>query len=205
MRRDRRHYSGMNIGRFPVSCPCHICALFKSTEHESRILHPFIREGYERGERIVLLMDLAERSARQERMSGEGIDAEAAQRSGGLEIMTWGEAYLRDDKFDAESMLELVKEILSTSKLRGFRRTRLWANMEWALTEAPGVEQLARYESRLNHFLPLTDDAVVCVYNLNKFSGKTIQDILRAHPQVFEDGELGPNNFYEHPNNFNSH
>jgi hypothetical protein len=138
-------------------------------------------------------------------MSGEGIDAEAAQRSGGLEIMTWGEAYLRDDKFDAESMLELVKEILSTSKLRGFRRTRLWANMEWALTEAPGVEQLARYESRLNHFLPLTDDAVVCVYNLNKFSGKTIQDILRAHPQVFEDGELGPNNFYEHPNNFNSH
>lgn len=205
MRRDRRHHSGISIGQFPVSCPCHVCALFKSTEDEIHILHPFIREGYERGERIVLLLDHAERNARQEQMTGEGIDAEEAQRSGGLEIITWGDAYLRHNRFDADSMLDLVKEILSSSKLRGFKRTRLWANMEWALSETPGVDQLALYESRLNYFLPLTDDAVVCVYNIDRFPPETIQDVVRAHPQVFEDGECGSNRLYEHPDDFCSH
>jgi len=202
MRRDRRHYSGINIGQFPVRCPCHICALFKSTEDELDILHPFIREGHERGERIVLLLNDAEKSSRQERMTTDGIDADEAQRSGGLEIMTWGDAYLRDDKFDADSMLELVKEILSTSKLRGFRRTRLWADMEWALAEAPGVDQLAHYESRLNHFLPLTEDAVVCAYNIDRFPPKTIQDVVKAHPQLFVEGECGSNRLYEHPDDY---
>jgi hypothetical protein len=199
MRRDRRHRSSIDIGQYPVGCPCHICALFKSTEEESLILHPFVREGYERGERIVLLLDDAERNQREARMTAEGIDADEAQRSGGLEIMTWGEAYLRDDRFDADSMLELVKEILSTSRLRGFRRTRLWANMEWALTEAPGVDQLALYESRLNHFLPLTDDAIVCVYNADRFPQATIQDVVTAHPLVFVDGRCGTNRSYERP------
>ena len=205
MRRDRRHRSSIDIGQYAVRCPCHICALFKSTEEESLVLHPFVREGYERGERIVLLLDDAERNEREARLTAEGMDADEAQRTGDLEIMTWGDAYLRDDRFNADRMLELVKEILSTSKLRGFRRTRLWANMEWALTEAPGVDQLAHYESRLNYFLPLTEDAVVCVYNTDRFPPTTIQEVVKAHPQVFVDGKCAVNSSYEHPDDFGSH
>ena len=74
--------------------------------------------------------------------------------------------------------------------------------MEWALADAPGVDQLARYESRLNYFLPLTEDAVVCVYNTDRFPRKTIQDVVKAHPQVFVEGECGPNRLYEHPDDF---
>ena len=81
MRRDSRHHSGINIGQSPVGCPCHVCALFKTTEDEIDILHPFIREGHERGERIVLLLDDAEKSARRELMATDGIDADEAQRA----------------------------------------------------------------------------------------------------------------------------
>jgi hypothetical protein len=41
--------------------------------------------------------------------------------------------------------------------------------MEWALTGAPGVDQLAVYESRLNFILPLYHDASFCAYDVTRF------------------------------------
>jgi MEDS: MEthanogen/methylotroph, DcmR Sensory domain len=40
--------------------------------------------------------------------------------------------------------------------------TRLWANMEWALEDFPGVHDVVEYESRINYMLPKYDMATVC-------------------------------------------
>ena len=40
--------------------------------------------------------------------------------------------------------------------------TRLWANMEWALEDFPGVHDVVEYKSRINYMLPKYDMATVC-------------------------------------------
>jgi len=54
--------------------------------------------------------------------------------------------------------------------------------MEWALQDAPGVEKLAIYESRLNFVLPLYSDAVVCAYDTSRFSASVLEDVAPAPP-----------------------
>ena len=182
-----------------MNCPCHVCGLFGSDDAQYAALLPFVREGLLRRERSLHFIDEQERAERLRRLTEYGINVEDAQRKGELEIAVWEDVYLRDAKFSATSMLELVQECLSAGRRRGFPRTRIWANMEWALNDLPGVDDLVRYESRLNYFLPLSGDAVVCAYDVNRFSASVLEDVVAAHPHVFADGWGGPNPYYMPP------
>ena len=99
-------------------------------------------------------------------------------------------------------MLALIQEVLNDGRSRGFPMTRLWANMEWALDDLPGVHDIVEYETRLNHILPNYSDVVVCTYDLSKFSASVVMDIMRTHPQVIVGGVLQENPFYVPPDEF---
>ena len=189
----------VDIGGTHFNCPCHVCGLFDSDEAQYAVLLPFVQEGNAQGERSLQFVDKHEREARLRRITAYGIDVENAQRKGELEIAVWEDVYLRDAKFNATSMLEFVQECLENGRRRGFSRTRLWANMEWALSDLPGVDDLVRYESRLNYFLPLSGDAVVCAYDVNRFSASVLENVVAAHPHVFADGWGGLNPYYVPP------
>jgi hypothetical protein len=90
----------------------------------------------------------------------EGIDVAAAEAKGQLEVRRWEDAYLREGRFDQNRMLALIEEVLQGGKVQGYPLTRLLANMEWALEDRPGVEDIVEYETRLNYILPKYDDAV---------------------------------------------
>lgn len=67
---------------------------------------------------------------------------------------------LREGHFDQNRMLALIEEVLNRGKAEGYPLTRLVANMEWALEDRPGVNDVVEYETRLNYVLPKYDDAV---------------------------------------------
>jgi hypothetical protein len=46
------------------------------------------------------------------------------------------------------------------------------------------------------------EDAVICVYDLAKFGGDTVIDIMRTHPMVIIGGILLSNPFYVPPEVF---
>jgi hypothetical protein len=177
----------------------HVCAFFNSKEEEYRVLMPFIKEGFERGERAFHVVDPAHRAAHFERLGEAGVPVDEAGRRGQLEVRRWQEAYLRDGHFDQRRMIELIQEVLRDGKSRGYPLTRLVANMEWALEDRPGVNDIVEYESRLNYVLPKYDDVVVCTYDLAKFNATVVMDILRTHPMVIVGGILQENPFYAPP------
>ena len=177
----------------------HVCAFFSSKDDEYRVLMPFIKEGFERGERAFHVVDPEHRTTHLRRLGEAGVPVEEAERRGQLEVRRWQEAYLRDGHFDQNRMIELIQEVLREGKARGYPMTRLVANMEWALEDRPGVDDIVEYESRLNYVLPRYDDVVVCTYDLAKFSAPVVMDILRTHPMVIIGGILQENPFYAPP------
>lgn len=76
----------MTLAGALVQCPCHVCGLFNSTENQYAVLLPFLREGWARGEKTLILLDHSERDHRLRRLKDYGIDVEAAQQSGQLQI-----------------------------------------------------------------------------------------------------------------------
>jgi hypothetical protein len=163
---------------------------------------PFIKEGFERGERAFHVVDPAHRAAHLKRLEKSGIQVPEAERRRQLEVRPWGDAYLHDGHFDQQRMIELIQEVLRAGKAQGFPLTRLVANMEWALEDRPGVDDIVEYESRLNYVLPQYDDVVVCTYDLAKFNATVVMDIMRTHPMVIVGGILQENPFYVPPDEF---
>jgi hypothetical protein len=138
----------------------HVCAFFNSKDEEYRVLLPFITEGFEQGHKAFHIVDPQHRPEHLRRLEQAGIDVNAAEGKGQLEVKRWEDAYLRDGRFDQNRMLALIEEVLQGGKARGYPLTRLVANMEWALEDRPGVEDIVEYETRLNYLLPKFDDAV---------------------------------------------
>jgi hypothetical protein len=180
----------------------HVCGFFRSREEEYRVLLPLAKEGFERGEKVFHIVDPEHRPERMRRLEEVGISPAAVQRSGQVEIRSWEDAHMRGGRFDQEAMMTLLEETLSGAKADGFGQTRLWANMEWALAEFPGVEDLVEYETRVNYLLPRNGDLVVCAYDLTKFGAGIMMDVLRTHPLVIIDGFLHENPFFVQPDEF---
>lgn len=182
-----------------LSRSCHVCAFFHSKEEEYRVLMPFIKEGFERGDRAFHVVDPKHRSDHLKRLREEGIDVAQSESTGQLEVRRWQEAYTKDDHFDQFRMIETIKDALDPAKKQPGQLTRLVANMEWALEDLPGVHDIVEYETRLNYVLPEYHDPVVCTYDLSRFDASVVMDIMRTHPMVIVGGILQENPFYVPP------
>jgi hypothetical protein len=138
----------------------HVCAFFNTKDEEYRVLLPFIKEGFAQGDKAFHIVKDGHRDAHRRRLEEAGIAVQQVEQEGQLEIRRWEDAYLRDGRFDQNAMLALIEEVLQDGKARGYPLTRLVANMEWALEDRPGVDDIVEYETRLNYVLPKYDDAV---------------------------------------------
>ena len=139
----------------------HVCAFFNSRDEEYAALLPFIAEGFAHADKAYHIVESSHRPQHRRILQSAGIDTAAAEARGQLDICAWEDAYLREGHFDQNAMLRLIEDVLLDGKARGFRLTRLLANMEWALQNRPGVQDIVEYETRLNFVLPKYDDAVV--------------------------------------------
>jgi hypothetical protein len=139
----------------------HICGFFNSADEEYRVLFPFIKEGFERGEKAFHIIDPTLREEHERRLRSAGIDVDAAKQSGQFEVRNWADAYLREGHFDQDRMLALIQDLLEGGRQQRFALTRLVAHMEWALEDRPGVNDLVEYETRLNYILPRYPDPVI--------------------------------------------
>ena len=180
----------------------HICAFFHSSEEEYRVILPFIKDGFECGHKALHVVDPELRHNHLQRLGSAGIDVEAAEQQGQFELRNWEDAYLRDGRFDQDRMLALLQEVVETGRQQGFALTRMVAHMEWALEERPRVDDLVEYETRVNYMWPRYRDAVICVYDLAKFGGHIVMDILRTHPMVLIGGMIQENPFFQPPDEF---
>jgi hypothetical protein len=180
----------------------HICAFFNGAEEERRVLRSFITDGFERGEKAFHLVDPELRVEHLQGLADAGIDVQQTMDTGQLEVLPWGEAYLRGDRFDQNAMLALIEDVLQSGAAGGYPLTRLLAHMEWALLDKPGVDDLVEYETRLNYVLPKYDDPVICSYDLTKFGSSVAMDIMRTHPVVIIGGVLQENPFFVPPDQF---
>jgi hypothetical protein len=180
----------------------HICGFFRTPEEEYHLLLPFIKEGFERGEKAFHVVDPKLRDDHVRRLSSAGIDVAEAEKSGQFELCNWEQMYLRDGYFDHDRMLALWRDVFESAGQRGFPRTRLVAHMEWALEDREGVSDLLEYEARFNLMHQGGRDPVICTYDLTRFTGDVIMGVLRTHPMVILGGVLQENPFFIPPEQF---
>jgi hypothetical protein len=99
-------------------------------------------------------------------------------------------------------MVELIEKTVVDSRRNGYPRVRGFGEMHWALSGLPGTEELVEYEAKVNDIWDVYQDSLVCVYDVNRFSGRVLMDILHTHPKVILGGKVVENEFYMSPKEF---
>lgn len=186
----------VNLAGSTLTHSCHACAFFHTKEEEYRVLMPFIKEGFENGDRAFHIVSPDYRASHLDRLEQAGVDTAAAQEQGQLEVRTWGETYLQDGHFDQHRMIETLLKMIAPGNAPAGKISRNIASMSWALEDRPGVNDIVEYEARLNQALPVQHDPVVCTYDLSQFDASVVIDIMRTHPMVIIGGILQENPFY---------
>jgi hypothetical protein len=166
------------------------------------VLLPFIKDGFECGDKAVHVVNPDQHHEHLQRLAAVGIDPGAARQSGQLELRTNTETYLRDGRFDQDRMLAAFEQLASGNAQGGFPLSRIVCRMDWAAEGESHVNNLIEFESRVNDLWRRHDDAVICTYHLGKFGGDTVIDIMRTHPMVIIGGILQQNPFFVPPEEF---
>lgn len=180
----------------------HVCAFFNSDDESYRILLPFIKGGFECGHKAVHVINPDKRLHHVQRLAAAGIDVTAVQQSGQFELRSNTETYLRDGRFDQDRMLKVFEQLANGNVSGGFPLSRIVCQMDWASEGRSHIDSLIEFESRINAVWQRHDDAVICVYDLAKFGGDAVIDIMRTHPMIIIGGILQQNPFFVPPEEF---
>jgi hypothetical protein len=174
----------------------HVCAFVNGQQESDAVLDPFIRQGIDRGDRLVYLVDPEQSAAPVNRLRHLGYDASTLLEEHRCEVRTWTDTYLREGHFDQRAMLELLDRMLLESPSP---RIRLIADMGWAEDRSDVAADLIEFESKANFIHARHEHVVICSYDAAKFDGAFIIDILRTHPMVLVGGVLQENPFFTPP------
>jgi AcrR family transcriptional regulator len=167
----------------------HVCALVDGPDDAYRLLLPFILEGFAQGDRAFHLVDPDLRAEHLERLAAAGIDVEAATASRQLEVVTWTDSYLAGGRFDGPAQLARIRHMLGEGPALGYPLTRGIGTMDWRQDRDPNAD-LFRYESRLSRLLRGGSSVIVCAYNLNLHSARTIAEVMGIHHAAVIGGRL---------------
>jgi hypothetical protein len=190
----------LGIGNYSCNWGVHICGLYETEAERDEIIFGFLKQGALDGD--LQLYCPVERSADEfcrDFAHRYPICQHKVHDHDHFSLLSANDLYYPNGTFDPWNMDKSLDEFYVKSQAKGRRNIRATAEMAWALEAIPGVEHLMAYEARLNFFIPDKPWISICMYNLNKFDGKTIMNVLRTHPFVISGGVITQNPYFVQP------
>jgi hypothetical protein len=121
--------------------------------------------------------------------------------SGQLSFVEADNVLLTDGRFDPERLLSRLSEFCDSARGEGWSGALIVAEISPAIPEVTGGGRLIEFEVEVNRLLLdrlLLDRpmAIVCQYDLRRFDGAILMDVLRVHPFIMIRGSVMRNPFY---------
>jgi MEDS: MEthanogen/methylotroph, DcmR Sensory domain len=169
----------------------HVCAFYPSLAERNEILIPYLQEGLQAGDKCICIVS-------ENTKPDPELDSIRCftTHNDQLAVDHSGDTYLKGGSFSPDRMLEYWTSAISQAMEDGFKFARGVGEMTWALEKMPGVENLVTYESQLNAFLHCHPAVIVCLYELGRFSGDMLVEVLKTHPKVILGGIVLENPYY---------
>ena len=176
----------------------HLCCLYETEEEHRAVLTPYLRQGLERGEKVLHIVDARTAEAVLIYLREDGLEVEAYLARGQLCILTRDDAYMRQGVFDPDGMIALLRSETARALAEGYTALRTSGEMTWALRGLPGSGRLIEYEAELNNFFPGSQCLGLCQYDRRRFDPAVLLEVLATHPTTVV-GTAVYDNFYYLP------
>jgi PAS domain S-box-containing protein len=180
----------------------HLCCLYESEEEHRALLTPFLRQGLERNQKVLYIVDARTAEDILDYLRDDGVDVQPYIDSGQLGILTIKDAYMKEGVFDPDGMIRLLRQETERALSEGYSALRVTGEMTWALKGLPGSERLMEYEAKLNRFFQGSACLAICQYDRRRFPPDMLLDVLTTHPIAVLGTEIQENFYYIHPDEY---
>jgi hypothetical protein len=195
--------TALGIGDIVLAPGDHICAFYHGPAGRDELLIPYVAEGLRTGEKCLCFVDVADQRQMMERLRPHVAEWDTCVTTSQLHVFDFQQTYLRQGRFSQEEMFHFLEQHVGAAvREEGFPLARAAGEMAWALENCPGVEELCAYEAKINLFAPLYPQILLCLYDLERFTGEVIVDVLKTHPKVLIGNMVVENPFYVDPDEF---
>jgi len=179
----------------------HICGMYRGPGERDAILVAFLNAGLTAGDKCICVVDAGEPSE-----IIAALDPELAARERAddkqLDVIRASDMHLRSGRFSPDETIASWKAAISEVMYDG-RFDLVRAVETWSLRDVvPDARELVALDSEMNRFLPLFPQVILCLYDLERFGGDSVVDLLRTHPKVLVGKMVLENPYYLGPDEF---
>lgn len=190
----------LGISGLEVRIGDHICAFYRGAERDDMLVS-FLAAGLRTGDKCICVLDAARPESLVAQLDDPRVQERLERRQ--LEFVDFAEAHRASGRFVPERMVEFWEHnVQSALGGGGYRFFRAAGEMTWALRDMPGLDQLATFESEVNRLMPRYPQVYLCVYDIERFSGEQVLDVLKTHPKVVLGAMVFDNPYYVEPDEF---
>ena len=175
----------------------HVCLIYDDEAERREVVAAFAREGLTAGERVAYFTDAAPAGIR-DWLTALGVELPEPPQ---FTVTAARDVYCPDGEFRPERMPPFWHRFHDEATAQGFPGARATGETSWS-REVPGGERIVEYEAQLNNVLAEIPVTALCQYDVHRFDGATILDILRVHPLMFIGGQMVRNPYYVAPEQF---
>jgi PAS domain S-box-containing protein len=175
-------------------------------ENETEIIASsasFIKTSLSRNEKCLYIEGDAQTELLIEELKKQITDLDRYLANGKLQILSKEETYALSDKFEADQMIELLKEKSLKAVEEGYNGLSITGELSWVLNFKDGKEEIIAYEWKLNKkIFNKYPTIAMCRYNLNKFDNDIIKSIIELHHYIIWKGKIHENPYYIDPEGY---
>jgi excisionase family DNA binding protein len=168
------------LGGQAVEVPIHLAALYDSDAGRVRLTAPFLGDGLRAGQPCFLLAQGEEAESYLAALDAmPGVDVDEALASGMLTV-------LGGPGRTVAKALDFWEEKLWAAKDRHAPVIRAVGEMVSERENFESEQEMLAYEAALNMTARRFPCAVICQYDVRRFSGPAILQAIRAHPDILD-------------------
>jgi hypothetical protein len=181
----------------PYPAGTHICYLYNSDEERRQILPLYARQALLGHEAFNYVADVPSRTDLPRVLEELDLASAVRDRPGQAAVAITSEGYFPQGSFSPDDMIARLRQAYMECQANGLIGARFAGEMTWALRGIPGADRILECETRLNELIKEAPMTIMCQYDLTKFDGGLIYDVLNAHPVVIVGGHILRNPFYQ--------
>lgn len=186
----------------PYPAGTHMCVMYRDENERREVISKYIKSGLLNNEKIGYFADTMTPAEVKSWLEEMDVDVPDDLNSKQFSIAIATQTYCPNGQFVVEDMLEVLKGYYNKSIEEGFTGARATGEMSWALRGIPGSDRLLEYEALINTLIDTHPITTVCQYDVSRFDGGIIFDVLQVHPMLIVHGQLVKNPAYVTPDTF---
>lgn len=176
----------------------HVCAFYNEGGNAlDDIFVDYVSKGLQAGNKCVSFSFADTASSVRGRIPGELV-----QREGILQFVTDAEAILDDGGFSKDALIRKMEAMVKEALSDGYERFWVICDVAFVVQNELPIKNWFAFEAIVNEFAPRYPQFLMCLYNLDRFSGEMVMNVLQTHPRLFVNGIIIPNPHYVPPRQF---